>query len=112
MLEMVWIAYVLEWVQILMHSDFDEVDRLSIREWLLILGGAIIYASAGHLCNWFDGKIKVAIGFGIYMVCMYLCTFLVYKIKRVVDAKMLNNDLKHFHERRLKEEENERRRYL
>ena len=104
MLEMVMLAYVLEWIQVLMHSDFDEVDRLEIKEWILILIGSIVYAIAGHFCGWFDGKIAVCTGVGVYMVCVYLCTFLIYKIKRVIDAKMLNNDLKQFHERRLQEE--------
>ena len=103
MLEMVMLAYVMEWIQVLMHSDFDEVDRLSGKEWLLIFVGSVVYGVAGHFCGWFDGKIVVGIGFGAYMVCAYLCTFLVYKIKRVIDAKYLNEDLKHFQERRKKE---------
>lgn len=104
MLEMVWLAYILEWIQVLLHADFDEVDRLGRREWLVILPGSIVYALIGHLCGWFDGKIPVAVGFGIYMVIAYLCTFWIYAIKRAIDAKMLNNDLKQFHERRLREE--------
>lgn len=104
MLEMVWLAYILEWIQVLLHADFDEVDSLDRKEWLLIIAGSLIYAVAGHLADWFDRSSAVAAGFFVYMVCMYLCTFLIYKIKRVLDAKMLNNDLKHFQERRLEEE--------
>lgn len=104
MLEMVMFAYVMEWIQVLMHSDFDEVECLGMKEWALILIGSMIYGGAGNFCGWFDGSIVVCIGFGAYMVCVYLSTFLVYKIKRVIDAKVLNNDLKQFHERRLQEE--------
>lgn len=104
MLEMVWLAYILEWIQVLMHSDFDEVDRLQLKEWLVILIGSAVYALIGHFCGWFDGKVIVGIGFGVYMVIAYLCTFWIYAIKRAIDAKMLNNDLKHFHERRSQEE--------
>lgn len=105
MLEMVLLSYVLEWIQILLHSDFDEVDRLCLKEWLVILVGSSVYAFLGHLGSWFDKNVGVGIGFWFYMVVAYLCTFLVYKIKRVIDAKHLNEDLKLFHERRLKEEQ-------
>ena len=104
MLEMVLVAYILEWIQILLHSDFDEVDRLGLKEWLVILIGSLIYALVGHLGSWFNKSMGVGIGFWLYMIVAYLCTFLVYKIKRVIDAKHLNEDLKLFHERRLKEE--------
>ena len=104
MLQMVMVAYVLQWIQVLLHSDFDEVDRLSMKEWLLIMIGSAVYTLAGYLFGWFDGNIVVVIGFGVYMIVAYLCTFWVYAIKRAIDAKMLNNDLKQFKERRLQEE--------
>lgn len=104
MLEMVMLAYVMEWIQVLLHSDYDEVDRLGIKEWLIIFIGSAVYGIAGHFFSWFDGNAAVVIGFGAYMVIAYLCTFWIYAIKRAIDAKMLNNDLKHFKERRLKEE--------
>ena len=99
MLEMILLAYVLQWIQVLIHADFDEVDRLEFKEWMVILFGSLIYACIGHLGNWFDNSIGVGIGFWFYMVIAYLCTFLIYKIKRVIDAKILNEDLKHFKER-------------
>lgn len=99
MLEMVLLAYVLQWIQMLMHADFDEVDYLRMKEWLLILLGSLSYSIVGHWGNWFDRKVGVAIGFWGYMVCAYLCTFLVYKIKRTIDARHLNEDLKLFQER-------------
>lgn len=103
MLEMVWLAYVLQWIQILLHSDFDEVDTLGFKEWSLILIGSFSYSFVGYLGNWFDKSVVVSIGFWFYMVCCYLCTFLIYKIKRVIDAKHLNKDLKLFQERKFKQ---------
>ncbi|MBP1546891.1 MAG: DUF3021 domain-containing protein [Oscillospiraceae bacterium] len=99
MLEMVWAAYILEWVQMLVHCDFDEADRLGLREWIMIVCGSAVYAVAGHLFGWFDGNTAVVLGFGAYMIVAYLCTFWVYAIKRSIDAKMLNSDLKKFQER-------------
>ena len=99
MLEMVWTAYILEWVQVLVHCDFDEVDRLGLKEWIMIVCGSVAYTVAGHFFGWFDGNIAVVLGFGAYMIVSYLCTFWVYAIKRSIDAKMLNSDLKKFQER-------------
>lgn len=99
MLEMILLAYVLGWIQALVGSDFDEVDRLGRKEWLLILLGSTSYALTAHWGNWFDKRIGIGIGFGIYMVGVYLTTFLMYKMKRAIDAKLLNESLKHFQER-------------
>lgn len=99
MLEMVWAAYILEWVQVLVHCDFDEVDRLGLKEWIMIICGSAVYAVTGHFLGWFDGNIAICLGFGAYMIVAYLCTFWVYAIKRSIDAKMLNSDLKKFQER-------------
>ena len=98
MLQMVLLAYVMHWVQSLLGCDFDEVDRLGWKEWLLILLGSFAYAAAAQLGNWFE-NIGIVIGFGFYMVGAYLCTFLIYKIKRVIDAKFLNDDLRSFQKR-------------
>ena len=99
MFEMVWAAYILEWVQVLVHCDFDEVDRLGFKEWTMIICGSAVYAAMGHFLGWFDGNVAVVVGFGAYMIVAYLCTFWVYAIKRSIDAKMLNSDLKKFQER-------------
>lgn len=99
MLQMILLAYVMEWIQALIGSDFDELDRLGRKEWLLILLGSVVYAVAAHLGSWYGKNIGISIGFGFYMVGAYLCTFLIYKIKRVIDAKFLNDDLKSFQKR-------------
>lgn len=99
MLEMVMLAYVLQWIQVLMHADFDEVDSLGSKEWLLILIGSFVYSFVAYLGSWFDKSIHVGVVFLLYMICAYLCTFLVYKIKRAIDAKHLNEDLQHFQQR-------------
>lgn len=103
MLEMVLLAYLIGWIQNLLHYDFDEVDVVKIREWLLVTVSSIVYAVVGHFAGWFDGNVSVCIGFGFYIVCAYLCSYLIYKIKRTIDAKHLNEDLYRF-QNRLKDE--------
>lgn len=41
---------------------------------------------------------------------MYVCAFLVYKIKRDLDTRVLNEDLKNFQTRECAKDENEGRR--
>lgn len=96
MLEMVLLAYVIGWIQNLLHYDFDEVDVLKIREWLLVIVSSVVYAIVGHFAGWFDGNAGVGVGFGFYIICAYLCSYLIYKIKRTIDAKHLNEDLSQF----------------
>ena len=103
MLEMVLLAYLIGWIQNLLHYDFDEVDALKIREWVSVLLSSLVYATAGHFAGWFDGNPVIVLSFFLYMVCAYLCSYLIYKIKRTIDAKHLNEDLYQF-QQRLKEE--------
>ncbi len=99
MLEMVLLAYLIGWIQNLLHYDFDEVDTLKLREWISVISSALVYAAIAHFAGWFDGNIVVCAGFLLYMVCAYLCSYLIYKIKRTIDAKHLNEDLHRFQNR-------------
>ena len=103
MLEMVLLAYLIGWIQNLLHYDFDEVDELRLREWVSVLISSLVYAIVSHFTGWFGGNIVVCLCFALYMVCAYLCSYLIYKIKRTIDAKHLNEDLHQFQDR-LKEE--------
>lgn len=103
MLEMVLLAYLLGWLQLLMGSDFDEVDRLSGKDWAVVAGGAAVYSLASFVLGWFEKDLTVTFLFAAYMVIAYLGIFLIHKIKRVIDAKLLNNDLQRFQKRENKE---------
>ena len=103
MLEMVILAYLLGWIQALIGSDFDAVDRLRLKDWMVVIGSSAIYTLFSILFCWFGDHLVVTLTFAIYMVAVYLCIFLIYKIKRVIDAKLLNDDLKQFKQRNNKE---------
>ncbi len=99
MLEMVILAYLLGWIQALIGSDFDEVDNLCAKDWAVVLVGSAIYTAVSLLFGWFDGNLMVTVLFAVYMIVTYLCIFLIYKIKRAIDAKLLNDDLRQFQHR-------------
>ena len=103
MIEMVLLAYLLGWLQLLMGSDFDEVDRLGGKDWAVVAGGAAVYSLASFVLGWFEKDLTVTFLFAVYMVIAYLGIFLIHKIKRVIDAKLLNNDLQRFQKRENKE---------
>ncbi len=106
MLEMVILAYLLGWIQALIGSDFDEVDRLCLKDWGVVIVGSSIYTLASHIFGWFEKNLIAAAFFAAYMIVTYLCIFLIYKIKRAIDAKLLNNDLRHFQQRNNAKERN------
>ncbi len=99
LLEMLLAAYFVQWVQVLLHSDFDEVDRISLREYAFIAVSSVVFSVLSIILGWFDGRIAVTVGLFGFMICAYLCTFLIYKIKRAIDARLLNNNLKRFQQR-------------
>lgn len=99
MLEMVLLAYLLGWIQALIGSDFDEVDKLCTKDWTVVLVGSSIYTIASFAFGWFEKNLIVTAVFAGYMIVTYLCIFLIYKIKRAIDAKLLNDDLKQFQQR-------------
>ncbi len=103
MIEMVILAYILGWIQMLIGSDFDEVDRLNMKDWAVVVGGSAVYSLASFVFGWFERDFAVTFIFAVYMVIAYLGIFLIHMMKRVIDAKLLNNDLQRFQKREQKE---------
>lgn len=99
MLEMVILAYLLGWIQALIGSDFDEVDKLKAKDWAVVLIGSSVYTAVSFILGWFEKNLIVTAVFAGYMIVTYLCIFLIYTMKRAIDAKLLNDDLKHFQQR-------------
>lgn len=102
--EMIAAAYLFGWVQALLHADFDEMDRVGLREAAVMTLGAAAYTLTAILGGWFGGSALVTGLFMVYMVGCGLCTVLIYWIKRTIDAKLLNDDLREFQQRSEAEE--------
>lgn len=97
--EMAGAAYLFGWVQALLHADFDEMDRLGLREWSVILAGGAVYTITAWIGGWFTAYAIALPLFFVYMVGCSLCTLLIYYIKRTIDARLLNDDLQRFQQR-------------
>lgn len=57
-----------------------------------------------HACSrplsWFGGDKLATIGFGFFQLFCYLGVYINNKIKRQIDSRRLNEQLKHFKQRR------------
>lgn len=96
MAEMIFLAYIVGYIQVFLLWNFDEADDLGKKEWLGIIVCTSIYVVVSYVCGWFDKNIYVTIGFAGYVVFLYFCVFLVYKWRRKIDDKILNSDLELF----------------
>ena len=96
MAEMILAAYIIGYLQVYVFWNFDEADTLGGREWLGIGACTVIYSLLSYFLKWFDKNIWVTVGFAAYVVVMYICVFFIYKSKRRIDDKKLNEDLRLF----------------
>ena len=96
MAEMILAAYIIGYLQVYVFWNFDEADTLGGREWLGIGVCTVIYSLLSYFLKWFDKNIWVTVGFAAYVVVMYICVFFIYKSKRRIDDKKLNEDLRLF----------------
>ena len=104
MAEMILMTYTMGYVQVFLLSNFDEGEQLRVKEGIYIIVCSLIYTVAAYAMGWFDRKTNVSLYFFMYIAFAYVCAFLVYKIKRDIDGKLLNEDLKAFQERKSRDE--------
>lgn len=103
MAEMIFLAYVIGYLQVFLLWNFDESDELGKKEILGIAVCTAIYVTVSYFGSWFDKNIYVTIGFALYVIFMYVCVYFVYKCRRKIDDKILNYDLEMFKSRSEKE---------
>lgn len=94
--EMIFLTYGMGYLQKYGLANFDEADRLGLKEIAYLLLCAGIYTVVSWLGGWFDRHVSVTIFYALFMALAYVCGFLVYKVKRTLDAKQLNEDLRAF----------------
>lgn len=98
MTEMIFLTYGMGFFQLLCLDNFDEGEKLGLREILYILLCVGIYTIVAWLGKWFNGPLQLFL-FTLYLCLAYVCAFWVYKIKRDLESKALNEELKEFQQR-------------
>lgn len=99
MAQMIFLTYCMGYLQVFVLFDFDESDCVGGKEVCCMILCSFLYASASYFGKWFDGRFVLSLGFFAYMLFAYGCAFWVYKLKRDIDGKILNEELKAFQER-------------
>jgi hypothetical protein len=96
MSEMIFTNYIMCYLQVYLLHNFDEADRLGVRETVFMLICTGIYTVISYVLNWFEKQLLMIVIFAAYMIFSYICIFLIYKIKRNIDTKQLNHMLADF----------------
>ena len=100
MAEMIFLNYAMGYVQVYLLSGFDEGEWLGVKESLYLVLCSLIYAGISFYAGWFGRAVWVSMLFFVYVVFLYVCAFIVYKSKRKIDDKIMNENLKMFQARR------------
>lgn len=103
MAEMIFLTYIVGYIQVFLLWNFDESDELGKKEIVGISICTLIYTAVSYFGNWFDKNIYVTVGFAGYVIFLYVCVYFVYKCRRKIDDKILNYDLELFKTRSEKE---------
>ncbi|WP_024866063.1 DUF3021 family protein [Butyrivibrio sp. FCS014] len=96
MLEMILACYVIGYIQVYLLWNFDEADTLGGKEILGMALCTVIYSVLSYVFKWFDRSLLATVIFAAYILLCYVCVFFIYKSKRYIDDKKLNEDLRIF----------------
>jgi membrane protein implicated in regulation of membrane protease activity len=100
MIEIIVTIYIICNIQVYLFHNFDEADRLELMELIGILVCTGMYTVISYLLGWFERNLTVTISFALFMIFSYVCVYFVYKIKRTIETKQLNNLLSDYKKRK------------
>lgn len=93
MAEMIFACYIIGYIQVYLLWNFDEADRVGAREITGVIICTAVYSLLSYFLGWFDKNVYVTLGLAAYVLVTYICVILIYKTKRNIDDKKLNEDL-------------------
>ena len=96
MLEMILACYIIGYIQVYLLWNFDEADRLGGKEIFAMVLCTAVYSILSYFFKWFDRRLMPTLIFAAYVLLVYFCVFFIYKSKRYIDDKRLNEDLRIF----------------
>ena len=94
--EMIFTCYIIGYIQVYLFRNFDECDQLEIREYAGIAVCTFLYCVVLYLGRWFDRNLPATLLFALYLLITYICVIFVYRSKRRIDDKQLNEELRMF----------------
>ena len=93
MAEMIFACYIIGYIQVYLLWNFDEADRVGAKEIAGVIICTAVYSLLSYFLGWFDKNVYVTLGLAAYVLVTYICVILIYKTKRNIDDKKLNEDL-------------------
>ena len=93
MAEMIFACYIIGYIQVYLLWNFDEADSVGAKEIAGVIICTAVYSLLSYFLNWFDKNVYVTLGLAAYVLVTYICVILIYKTKRNIDDKKLNEDL-------------------
>ena len=99
MIEMICATYIIGYLQFYVMANFDEEDEFSWKTVVYSLLCSFIYMVVAVFCKWYDGMFFVNAGFFAFMEFCYLSYFFIYRMKKRIDTRILNHELREFQER-------------
>lgn len=90
LMEIVFVCYLMGYVQVYLLQNFDEADSLGKKEIFKIVICSTLYTAISQILQWFDSCwINIVVFWGYIFSC-YICIFFINKLKRKIDTKRLN----------------------
>ena len=93
---MILSCYIICYIQFFAFNNFDEADELKGREIAGIIICTLIYCALSYVLGWLEKNITATVILALYIIIVYLCVFFIYRTKRRIDDKKLNEELKQF----------------
>ncbi len=104
MTEMIFACYIIGYIQVFIFWNFDEADTLGIKECVGMIACTALYCILSYFCGWFEKSITVTLLLALYLIVTYVCVFFIYRSKRRIDDKKLNEELRLFQSEHKKSE--------
>ena len=98
MAEMIFTTYIIGYVQVFLLKNFDESDHFNGYFFIRSLSCSALYTLISIICNWFGNTVLISLIFFGFVEFMYICVFWINYIKRNLESKELNQELKRFKE--------------
>ena len=96
MAEMIFTCYIIGYIQVFLFGNFDEAEKLGVREIAGVVVCTFLYCLVSYFGNWYEKKLPVTLIMAAYILVTYICVIIIYRSKRRIDDKKLNEELKLF----------------
>ncbi len=93
MCEMVLTAYLVGYLQVYIFRNFDEAKRIEAVEAVGFILCTGVYMAASWFFSWFGREKWATVLFLLYLLLVYICIYVINRIKQSWDTEMLNQML-------------------